>query len=79
MTIKTPKLLLLFNTQKRNVYKSDKFSKKKTSSLVRKSFVERIKLILPGMSCSFKTVKYIVMRSPNGRDIDYCIQLRQGI
>ena len=66
MKLKTPKLLFLFNTQKRNVCKSDKVLKSKRGRLVRKSFVEKIKLILPAMSCSFKTVKHIDMHSPKG-------------
>ena len=40
--------------------------KNKTGRLVRKSFVEKRKLVLPAMSRSFKTVKDIDMLSPKG-------------
>ena len=39
--------------------------KNKTSTLFRKSFVEKMKL-LTAVRCSFKTVKYIVVHLPKG-------------
>ena len=73
MEIEKTKLSFLFNTQKSNVFKSNKFSKIKQVCLsVSWVFFEKMKLILPAMSFSFKTDPSLMGTHPVGGK-EYCI------